>query len=93
MICQQMTQVITRNRIDAYTGVAADGALWNEEQVPPDAFFLSGLQPIKARCDKLDRDGAELVQIVGNRCAFFVAGGKISVGRGLCSLQLREESH
>lgn len=90
MVWQQMTQVVTRNRIDPVTGVVADRALWNEELVPADTFFLAALAPITARCEQLKRDGGALVSALAARCASFSVGGKVSVGRGLCSLSLKE---
>ena len=86
LLYRQMTTVITRNRIDPMTGVVADGALWNEELVPADTFFVSGIDTIKARCEALGHQPSTMVQSITKSCQQFVVGGKVSVGRGVCSL-------
>ena len=86
LLWRQMSTVVTRNRIDPMTGVVADGALWNEELVPSDTFFISELEAIKSRCESLDQKPNDMIAAITKTCKQFVVGGKVSVGRGLCSL-------
>lgn len=90
-IYRQMSMVVTRNRVDPYTGGVADRALWNEELLPPETFFLSGVSAIPARCEALQKSPEELIGQLITRCPSITIGGKVSVGRGLCSvLPMRE---
>jgi CRISPR-associated protein Cmr4 len=79
-------EVTARNRIDGDTRTVAKGALWTEEALPAESV-LSGMlvvTPVRAT-DTAD----ELLKHVRSLCRGTVQlGGKASVGRGLCAVEV-----
>lgn len=69
-------------RIDDTTGVVADGALFNQENVPSETLFYAPLHEIKAEC--MDKVRQKLEE-VGN---LLQIGADITTGLGWCSVKL-----
>ena len=79
----QACEIATRIRIDDETGTVANGALFNQEQVPSETMFYSVLMETRDGClsileTKL-KASDEVIQI----------GGDATIGLGYCSVGLR----
>jgi CRISPR-associated protein Cmr4 len=78
------TEVIARIRLMSDTKTVAQGGLWYEEALPSETI-LAGLvvaTPVKARVDEV------FSVIAGLTGSTLQLGGKATVGRGLCRMQL-----
>lgn len=69
-------------RIDDNSGVVADGALFNQENVPSETLFYAPVHEIKAEC--MDKVRLKL-DAVGN---LLQIGADITTGLGWCSVKL-----
>ncbi len=81
-LCETATEIAARVRIDDKTGTVADGALWNEELLPPESIF-SGL----ISCDRVygtaeGQTPVKLVKQFATDPLELQIGGKASTGRG-----------
>lgn len=84
-LCETATEIAARVRIDDEKKTVADGALWNEELLPPESI-LAGI----ISCDRVYADGAAgepapeqaLLGKFANAALQLQIGGKASTGRG-----------
>ncbi len=86
-LCQTGTEVVARVRVEDKTGTVADGALWNEELLPPESI-LAGL----IACDRVYGSGGSAAEVAvsqGDLVAQYATkplslqiGGKATTGRG-----------
>ena len=81
--CETALPVAAHNRIGE-NGVVADGALWYEEYVPPEAVF-SGLVHAE-RPASLGFGAPELLSYVCGSSLVIQVGGNATTGRGLVSI-------
>jgi CRISPR-associated protein Cmr4 len=80
-------EITARNRINNETKTVAKGALWTEEALPSEAILAGVLVATAIR--KEDRT-EKLVDHVRSLCSGPIQlGGKATVGRGLCRLEVR----
>lgn len=89
---QLSTEVNTRINIDPITGTVRPGALWNEENVPPETVFYSFLFASHVRTKKALEDlqtAEDVVSFVKNPEVLpnvFQLGGNSTLGRGMLRL-------
>jgi len=85
VLCRVGMEVVARNRIDDDNKTVAKGALWTEEALPVESI-LSGLVVVTpVGGDK----PADLLGHVRKLCTHpFQIGGKATVGRGLCRMEV-----
>jgi CRISPR-associated protein Cmr4 len=84
--CEQACEVVSRIRIDDKTGVVAQGALFDQEQVPSETLFYSVLfadENRAANTKKALRDGLD-----GLADGVLQIGGDASIGLGYCSVEV-----
>ena len=85
-LAQTATEVRARVRIAEDTRTVAKGALWYEENLPPESLFWGWLTCSRSRRPKDERGGAELLHAfrerLGDDACRLQLGGKATVGRG-----------
>ncbi len=82
------TEVNARIRIDSQTGVVQNGALWNEENVPPETVFYSfafaGQVRNKSKASIVTaRDVIDFIKEEKNFPEIFQLGGNYTLGKGI----------
>lgn len=80
------TEVNARIRIDSVTGTVANGALWYEENVPPETVFYSYCFAGKSRVPGIDKTAADVMAFLQDEANFppvFQLGGNSTLGRGI----------
>ena len=77
-------EVVTRIRIDGDTGTVAQGALFNQEQVPSESLFYSVIAVKEEDEECLEKLKTRL-QETGN---IIQIGGDETIGLGFCSVEL-----
>lgn len=86
------TEVVTRIKIDNETKTVARGALWTQENVPPDSVFYVPLQATTPR-KKVEglQTGSDVLNFIsGLGLSRVQIGGDETVGRGLVALRFGE---
>lgn len=87
---EQTTPVLPRIKIDDATGTAAEGALWNEEYLPPETllYALIGVQERKAKQPRLRPAPSEALRWLKELgLERLQLGGRRTLGRGLVQVQ------
>ncbi len=79
-------EVTARNRIDPDTRTVAKGALWTEEALPAETVLAGSLLVTPAR--RSDDPNALLAHIRSLCTRPIQLGGKATVGRGLCNVEV-----
>lgn len=90
------TQVETRIALDPGTKTVKDGAMFSEETVPPESVFIVPISAEDARHPSADKTlkpadmaiGAFAELLMKNKHQFQF-GGKATIGRGQCAVQLQ----
>jgi CRISPR-associated protein Cmr4 len=95
-------EVMQRNRIDDVTGTVAEGALFNQENVPVDTLFFATVTASEAHCSgspqqptaqtKPARDAMQLLEAHFIQSPVLQIGGDGGIGLGLCTIRLAEAS-
>ena len=89
---EQACEVVTRTRIDDVTGTVASGALFNQEQVPSETLFYSGIKSKSERTkQEQKRDAKAAIGMLESRLEespVIQIGGDETIGLGFCSLKL-----
>ncbi len=82
------TQVMSRNKIDYYTGVVQTGALWTEEHLPPETYLFSYLEDNEEKIDGAN----SAIGWIDNKISGKVIhlGGDETVGKGFVELRVCE---
>ena len=86
-------EVVTRVRIDDETGTVAQGALFNQENVPSETLFYAviGAQEEKGKTASEPRSAAAALETLNKKLAVnpvLQVGGDETVGLGYCSAKL-----
>lgn len=79
-------EIVARNRISNDTRTVEDGALWTEEALPVESI-LTGLlvvNPVKRDVSEADL----LAHVKGLSRGIIQLGGKATIGRGVCKLEV-----
>lgn len=92
---QNTCEVAQHVRIDDETGTAADGALFNQENVPSETLFYSLVHAFKERATKgKDRPAEQALKAFADKLKdqpAFQFGGDASTGLGYCTVKLSGE--
>ncbi len=89
-LAQHATEVVTRVSIDPETGTAHDGQLWTEESLPAESVLAGLIAEVPSTRTRPDREGALLDRLAEELLSIpLQIGGKATVGRGRCRLQLQ----
>jgi CRISPR-associated protein Cmr4 len=83
-LAQHGTEITTRVSIDPTTGTARDGQLWTEEHLPAETVLTGVIEDTSAG----DLHTKLLQRLTQSPLQF---GGKASVGRGRCKLELHPQ--
>ncbi len=80
-------EVITRIRINSETGTVAEGALWNEENVPAESIFYGFVMASDSFSNSKDKLSAKkIAQKIKELAGVCQFGGNATIGRGLVNL-------
>lgn len=89
---EQACEVITRVRIDDEKGTVAQGALFNQEQVPSETLFYASVDAQNEKTangnKRKDTDALDALQKKLNENPVLQVGGDETIGLGLCSVKL-----
>jgi CRISPR-associated protein Cmr4 len=87
------TEISTHVKIDARTGAASKGALFNLESVPAETLFVAPVQivgrPPNEATGYYQTDSAKELAALVERHPVLQFGGNSTTGRGFCSVTLR----
>lgn len=88
-------QIATRIRIDNFTGTVAQGALFDQENVPSECLFYSIIAAQRGRGEEHSSKGsadalAELAKTLEENANVLQIGGGETTGLGWCSVNLKE---
>ncbi|MDZ7816536.1 MAG: type III-B CRISPR module RAMP protein Cmr4 [Planctomycetota bacterium] len=84
---QFCTEVVNRIRIESETKTVAEGALFNEEVLPPECFFYTGFSLSKSRKSGFSKIASELAgELKKFNGEHVQIGADETIGRGFCKL-------
>lgn len=90
-LCETALPVATRIKIDQKYGVVANGALFLEEYVPPEAIFLGQLFADHGKGQYKGLTAEDLFRFVCSKPIDCQIGGNATIGRGLVTINFVEE--
>lgn len=95
---EQSCEVVTRIRIDDETGVVADGALFNQENVPSETLFYTIVSAQKEKNSKgvAARSADEALDVLQKELEdieVIQLGGDETIGLGFCSISINTLPH
>jgi CRISPR-associated protein Cmr4 len=83
-LLETATEIIARIRLDQDKKTVAKGGLWYEEALPAETILagLAGVRPVQASLQEVE------LMLNGLKGQVLQVGGKATVGRGLCKIQV-----
>ncbi|MEL6407021.1 MAG: type III-B CRISPR module RAMP protein Cmr4 [Chloroflexota bacterium] len=85
------TQIATRIRIQADTKTVAEGALWTQETLPPDALFVSTILSRKARAPEVEATDEQVQNLLIEQTPTRIQiGGDETTGHGMVALNWQQ---
>lgn len=83
-LLETATEIIARIRLDQDKKTVAKGGLWYEEALPAETILagLVGIRPVQASLQEVE------LMLNGLKGQVIQVGGKATVGRGLCKVQV-----
>lgn len=85
-LCETALPVAAHNRIGE-NGVVADGALWYEEYIPPEAIFAGVVYGENGKGKHHELKATDLLNFVCGNPVDIQVGGSATTGRGLVSIR------
>lgn len=83
---QTGTEVVARTKINSETGVVSKGALWYEENLPPETLFYSMVFTVDSRNNAELKADEIMKKLKENIPSSIQVGGNETIGKGLVEL-------